>query len=303
MSVEPRRGCGYRKVGGLYLVSDGPIAWCHRLPLPLAVCPCCGAGVKPTRGWTWITPATLFDGPCGTIHAAYVVGHDDPGSVTRALQHCHECPACDPTGTRAGLLWVGGSFYATPDAFLREANTLGISRRIHAVPKGLVLGQTWVYLAHREALPIDAPGADLMLTGDDTPPPNRAGIFSAFRPMRVEQLIRERDATTETTTALAKRGITPVVVPDDDPDHAGPDEDTDEGEATDDTGRYPFTCVNCQSIIYRGRHPYPEAVCLKCVSTYRGRDEGVAETAARLVREVALMARVAAEMAPAPNET
>lgn len=35
MAIEPRRGCGYRKMGGLYLVADALGEVCHRLPFPL----------------------------------------------------------------------------------------------------------------------------------------------------------------------------------------------------------------------------------------------------------------------------
>ena len=61
---EAKRGCGYRKAGpdgtGLYLM--GEITWsvCERLPFPLTVCPCCGAGVKHTRAFRWIEPTKLF---------------------------------------------------------------------------------------------------------------------------------------------------------------------------------------------------------------------------------------------------
>jgi len=45
------------------------------------------------------------------------------------------------------------------------------------------------------------------------------GIFCAFRPQRIEKLIRESDATPEELKKLEKRGITPIKVPDNDPDH------------------------------------------------------------------------------------
>ncbi len=57
---ESKRGCGYRKQGGLYLMAGGPSAECGKLPLELTVCPCCGAGIKPARGWTWVNAEALF---------------------------------------------------------------------------------------------------------------------------------------------------------------------------------------------------------------------------------------------------
>jgi len=47
------RGCGWRKPGGLYLKSSSMFSTCGKLPLEIEVCSCCGAGIKPARGWTW----------------------------------------------------------------------------------------------------------------------------------------------------------------------------------------------------------------------------------------------------------
>ena len=58
---ESERGCGFRKKGGLYLVSEGLAAPCGKLPIPLTVCPVCGQGIKPSRGWTWINGKKLVD--------------------------------------------------------------------------------------------------------------------------------------------------------------------------------------------------------------------------------------------------
>lgn len=190
MAIEPRRGCGYRKVGGLYLVGDGPSAECCRLPLRLTVCPCCSAGIKQTRGWTWINPVLMF------------------GESYRP--DCNVCPAGNPArmGERAGLLWIGERFYATPEHFNAEARALGISRRIAAVPRGFKVGETWVLLAHPKACKPDAEG-------------HTAGVFRIFRPSRIEKILTQSQATEEELDKLRERGITPVIVPDDDPDHQG----------------------------------------------------------------------------------
>jgi hypothetical protein len=57
--VEAKRGCGYRKPGGTYLVSDSLGRECGKLPIPLDVCPTCHAGFKPTQGWTWVNGTVL----------------------------------------------------------------------------------------------------------------------------------------------------------------------------------------------------------------------------------------------------
>jgi len=46
MAVEPKRGCGYRKIGGLCLVSGGGGMPCDRLPMVLDVCPACSHGFR-----------------------------------------------------------------------------------------------------------------------------------------------------------------------------------------------------------------------------------------------------------------
>src|SRR5262245_57985449 len=103
MAVEAKRGCGFRKVGGLYLVTDKLGVPCGGLPIPLHVCPTCGEGIKQTRGWTWISARKLLAGDrnCGA-------------------SHCPACPVSHPP-EKAGLTWVGGRFYPKPEDWTREA--------------------------------------------------------------------------------------------------------------------------------------------------------------------------------------
>ncbi len=223
MAVERRRGCGYRKVGGLYLVCDGPGVACDRLPWPLTVCPTCSAGIKQSRGWTWVAVEPLV------------------GGVHPQCADEFPCPLCMAPAKlgRAGLLWVGEKFYATPDLFMQEAREMGISRRVAAVPREFKLGETWVLLAHAKAVmaPLRCPKCNCAVTygPQDGPPhcscqnpncdftaePYTPGIFQVFKPQRVEKLITNSQATPEELEHLAKQGITPIVVPDDDPDHQG----------------------------------------------------------------------------------
>jgi hypothetical protein len=201
MAIEPRRGCGYRKVGGLYLVGGLLAAPCDRLPFPLCQCPACGADVKPARGWTWIRPAGLMG-----AHQSPCTCHRGGGVLT--------CPVCDPlyVAERAGLLWVGGRFYDAA-AFIAEARERGVSRRIAHVPRGFVLGGTWVYLAHRNAvIPQDCSQVREWWT---------PGIIAAFLPLRLEQLLWQSEATPERVAELSAHGITAVPVPDGDKDHMG----------------------------------------------------------------------------------
>lgn len=195
MAVEPRRGCGYRKVGGLYLVGGGMAAPCGKLPLPLSVCPACGGGIKPSRGFTWVNPSLLFlSGPCG----------DSDGGWGR----CNMCPLLIPSGmgSSAGLLWCGERFYPTPEHFELEARTMGVSRRINCVPRGFEIGKTWVLMAHRLCrLP----------TGIG------AAVFYVFLPRAVEIVLVESARNTQLEQTARDDGLTPVFVPDSDTDHFG----------------------------------------------------------------------------------
>ena len=138
--VTAKRGCGYRKPGGLYLVSPAGGMPCCKLPFILTVCPCCGAGIKPARGWTWIDADALFSTkPC--------TAPDAPAKFFTG----GSCPLSLKIG-KAGLIWVGEKFYPTAEDFMKEAQAQGISRRVSAIPKGFKLSETWVLLAHRLAV-------------------------------------------------------------------------------------------------------------------------------------------------------
>lgn len=220
MAAEPKRGCGYRKVGGLYLVGGELSAPCDRLPMETTICPCCGEGIKQSRAWTWIDPVKLFEGmhkPCSC----------DCG-----------CPVCYPSlvfpfKERSGLLWVGEQFYPTPADFSMEAARLGVSRRISSIPRNFELGKTWVFFGHPKAIErngsvFDEPGAARWAKG----------IICAFRPTRIERIVLKSEAELMLLSSFAEshldadqlaiirrlqadldRGITLVPVPDDDPDH------------------------------------------------------------------------------------
>lgn len=175
---EESRGCGYRhssKDGvGLYLMGDGIFEVCERLPFPIGTCPCCGAGTKFSRGFTWITPSKLF---APEAHPQCDIQPNGQGWVPepRTRNHRHEvCLMCSPLEGKHGLLWVGEKFYTT-GSFLQEAVTRGISKRIATFPKGFKLGETVVYLAHKKAIP----------TAEESQP----AVFTAFKPNRLELVV------------------------------------------------------------------------------------------------------------------
>lgn len=221
MAVEPRRGCGFRKIGGLYFVGGGAAVYCDRLPIPLEVCPTCGHGIKQTRGFTWVELEPLVGG----AHAQ--------------CADTFPCPLCMRPDTlgRCGLLWVGERFYKTPADFDREAAALGISRRISAIPRGFVVGETWIVFAHPRAIAtqLNCPRcaevvAVVRIDGElqlACPACGwnglafRPGIFKVWKPERIEKILPESARGSPEAAELAAKGITAVFVPDDDADHRG----------------------------------------------------------------------------------
>lgn len=192
MAVEARRGCGYRKVNALYLCSDGVWVACDRLPYEVGACPVCGEGIHFPRSLKQINPIRLFG-----IH-----------------ENCKDnfpCHMCNPTDEVAFILGVGEKYY-TPSNFIFEAETMGLSKRIQAIPRGLKLGETWVYLIHKKAI--------LVGKNEEGKEVYKMAIFAAFAPERVEMPIWESKATKKKMKDLEKRGITPVIIPDGDSDHA-----------------------------------------------------------------------------------
>ena len=189
---EQKRGCGWRKVGGIYLVSEGTGSPCCKLPIRLHVCPTCDQGIKQTRGWSWIDPQPWLVGEC----------------KTSAMW----CPAADPArlGDKVGLLWIGEKFYPTSADFVNEGHSMGWSRRIKVIPRGFKVGEHYIFLAHPKVFRGFA---------DDAWVP---GVFYIWKPTRIEKLITDIDATNpEVLLDLDKHGIPPVRVPHDDPRFQG----------------------------------------------------------------------------------
>jgi hypothetical protein len=183
---EGKRGCGYRKPGGLYLRTDGHGRYCGALPIELTCCPTCSQGIKPARGWTWLNLAALVA----------VRGCSKPDG-------CGDCPIADAKIQDVGLIWIGEKFYPSPQDFNRESHAMGLSRRITAIPRNFKLGETWVALAHRKVI-----HGGLADAGE---PEWKPAIFHVFMPSRIEYVVKPDDAD-EKLEALEKRGITLVKV-------------------------------------------------------------------------------------------
>jgi hypothetical protein len=124
-------------------------------------------------------------------------------------------------------MWVGKKFY-TPEAFVEEADKHGVSKAIKQIPAGVVLGKTWIMLAHPQGFKdLEAPDFQEKWSlwdsrgqeGPEPLPETYPAIFYAFIPQRVETLIYESDATPEKIKELEGRGITVIIVPDKATDH------------------------------------------------------------------------------------
>jgi len=226
MAVERKRGCSYRKIGGLYLCSEALSEPCHRLPVELKICPTCHAGIKPSRGWTWVDSGLLRPG-CGEKLEADLTILSVEGMLPSQLEHCERCPICSPAamGEKVGLLWIGEKFYGSMNEFVAEAATQGVSRRIAAIPRGFEAGRHWVLLAHRKAIREKCECASNWggVVEDCEKCEGRgvtfvAGVVTAFRPW-IEKMLAD-DATPEEVEAWEKRGCKVVKLPRNDPDHA-----------------------------------------------------------------------------------
>jgi hypothetical protein len=207
---ETRRGCGYRKQGGTYLMGGGLSIVCGKLPLILETCPCCGGGIKPSRGWTWINPSKLFPAGDCSLHAVHGFG-------------CVVCPLREPADEKAGLLWIGDKFYSV-DAFTTEAAHQGVSRRISQIPRDFEVGKTRVFFAHRKVRSriVDCTECNgdgqILLDGDDQLSKCQfcdgagkrevwdRGIFHSFVPDRIEYVVRDDDPE-DKLERLEKRGV------------------------------------------------------------------------------------------------
>lgn len=193
VSVEKARGCGHRSSGkngvGIYLMGSLYHESCERLPFPLIVCPCCGAGIKPARSWTWVDPRSLFseeqEPRCLTLSKADgASGHN-----------CPKCPICNAKGyftetERSGLLWIGEKFYPTPEHFVKEAINMGVSRKISAIPHGFEVSKTWVFLAHIRGCQREK----------EKPSP---AIIHAFRPGKVDLVVEDLENPPDRALNLA----------------------------------------------------------------------------------------------------
>ncbi|MGI0011816.1 MAG: hypothetical protein ACREBU_00020 [Nitrososphaera sp.] len=131
----------------------------------------------------------------------------------------HECmdkygdPVCQPDG-RAFLMWVGNEY--TVNSFIVEAQIMGVSKRIPAIPANMDVGRDWVFLAKLHLIPLHE--KSFSFNGDEERG-YAPGVFYAFQPERIELILPDDQNTAQLQEELTAKGITPVIVPSNDPDH------------------------------------------------------------------------------------
>jgi len=128
-----------QKHRGYYLCGGGMEVYCHRLPLSIPVCESCNRPLLvPIRGIQRMEPNIIW-GIC------------PEWNDTSYPCHQMNCPTCNPP-EKAYVVWVGESFYETPESYLDEVRRMGISRKIPFVPEDLNVGD-WVFLGFRKLIP------------------------------------------------------------------------------------------------------------------------------------------------------
>lgn len=204
---EGKRGCGYRKKGGIYLrTGKGLGRPCGKFPIEMKICPCCNQGIKPARGWTWVDGDLLVK----NITCKYEGNHI-----------CSDCPINSEIG-RAGLIWIGGKFYKKWEEWSREADLMGVSRRISQVPRDFKLGETWVFVGHRERLSKKCNTCGDVLSFQSREHAEIArknckdckgkgiiyspALFQIFKPEKLEYVVKETE-TKEELERLKSRGF------------------------------------------------------------------------------------------------
>lgn len=191
--MEDERGCGWRKVGGAYLVGSGISGVCDALPIPLEPCSECD----------YVIP---FSRAMQKIHIGYL--------ASKLRDHvCHDtflgCPICHYAREKRiphfYVMWVSKRYY-TPASFIQEAIRLGVSKRIapQSLPKGFQIGTDWVYLAHKET-PL------VYETGSLIPDKMGNAIFYAFKPRRIELLLWS-DTDKATVATWKQKGFTVILI-------------------------------------------------------------------------------------------
>lgn len=199
---EQERGCGWRQIGGVYLVAEsGMHVGCDSLPTELKPCPCCEYDVDQRRS---VVPyhagylAAMLAGhkckdpyPCPLCYFAEKYHAAKKRNAERIVRNATRTDGffegLEYVPKHFFLMWVSKDFYSTT-SFVMEAKSQGISKRVAAnsLPNEFVMGRDWIFLAHGETpfYPKDSTGQY-----EFDKPMLKKGIFYAFKPKRLELVL------------------------------------------------------------------------------------------------------------------
>jgi len=152
--------------------------------------------MKPARGWTWLDGDEVL--------------RASPECPDRGKKNCEACAIHNYIRHgvgMCGLIWIGETHYPTIQHFNREAEKMGISRRSSAIPKGFVVGEHIVMLAHKKAIINEGEvpayvGVELEYS---------AGIFRIFKPTHLEIVVSGEESD-DIIEGYVKRGLVPVKI-------------------------------------------------------------------------------------------
>ena len=205
-----KRGCGFRKPYGLYLVGMGLTIACDRLSLAFCDCAVCGNLPRFNRGVSKINPLTLFgthkSDRCKCLEGCYVCNPPDIGIETDIPFMKGDVVERIKGTPQAYLMWVGRKYY-TERGFIEEAHLLGVSKRISRLPKGFDYRKSFIYLAIQHCVE-ETKGFDPKKQKNV----KKDGVFYAFRPKQVEYLIYDDEVTEELVKEFRAKGIEPVLI-------------------------------------------------------------------------------------------
>jgi hypothetical protein len=210
---ETERGCGWRHIGGFYLMGSGMGQGCDALPLDLEPCGECGFELpKKLR--------VMMSVHSGYLRPKILVKHSLPKDSEKVGEKCSDkfpCPVCNMKfGKKFLLMTVAKEFYS-PESFIEEARKYGVSKRIRpeTLPKEFELGKTWVFLAHKEAIRTKDSNPDI-LTDERKLGEYKRGLFYAFKPKRIEAIVGDNEKP-EKVKDLEDEGFKVIQLPHDDP--------------------------------------------------------------------------------------
>lgn len=106
-----------------------------------------------------------------------------------------------PEEAKDFIMWVGSNYYPTIEDFVTEGKALGISKRINNIPDGFVIGQSRIFLAHRDG----ARGKGEREAGERT-----GTLFGFFMPERIDLIIQNQNSVAQMKKALNEAQITLV---------------------------------------------------------------------------------------------